>query len=69
MKLTDGITQSFVYTTEVQQGCNLSPTLFNLFINNIVELFDEQCHPPKIGNQNINCLMYADDILKREAKA
>ena len=63
VKLTDGITQPFVSKTGVRQGCNLSPTLFNLFINDIVGLFDEQCLPPKMGNQNINCLMYADDIL------
>ena len=63
VKLPNGITQSFVSKTGVRQGCNLSPTLFNLFINDIVELFDEQCLPPTIGNQKINCLMYADDIL------
>ena len=43
------------------QGCNLSPTLINVFINDIVDLFDSTCDPLIMGECKINCLLSADD--------
>ena len=37
--------------------------LFNIFINDLTEIFDEKCCPVIIGNYNLNCLLYADDLL------
>ena len=42
------------------QGCNLSPTLINVFINDIVDLFDSTCDPLIMGECKINCLLSAD---------
>ena len=47
----------------VRQGCILSPRLFNLFINDIPELFDNTCRPVTLGDEKISCLMYADDLV------
>ena len=47
----------------VRQGDNLSPNLFKLFINDLPEIFDDSCVPVSLNNTNINCLMYADDVI------
>ena len=47
----------------VKQGCNLSPLLFNIFINDIHSIFDTKCKPVNINNWNINSLSFADDLV------
>ena len=43
----------------VKQGDQLSPLLFNLFINDITREFEgETCHPPTINNLKIGGLLY-----------
>ena len=64
VKLSDGVTPFFDSLLGVRQGCNLSPLLFNLFVNDISqELKDNSCEPIKLQQKDINCLMYADDLL------
>ena len=49
---------------EVCQGCMLSPCLFNLYVEYIVQNtgLDEAQAGIKIAERNINNLRYADDI-------
>ena len=47
----------------VSQCCNLSPTLFNIFVNDIVDVFDSTCDPLIMGECIFNCLLYADDLI------
>ena len=56
--------ETFDITVGTRQGCNLSPSLFNLYINDIPSLLDKgKCNPVDLYNAKINCLMYADDML------
>lgn len=63
VKLEQGITPFFQSFTGVKQGCNLSPSLFNIFINDIPSLFSNVCDPVKLGDSKVNCLLYADDLV------
>ena len=47
----------------VKQGCNLSPLLFNLFINDIHNIFDECSRAVNIDNNKFNSLSFADDLV------
>ena len=48
----------------VFQGCQLSPQLFTLFINDVVEfLAGDENHAPEILGTSIHSLLYADDIV------
>ena len=63
VKLEEGYTTFFRSHVGVKQGCNLSPTLFNLFINDLPDIFDRSCTPVKLNNTNLSCLLYADDLV------
>ena len=42
----------------------MSPILFNLFVNDINEIFDARfCHPVSLGNIKLSNLLYADDLI------
>lgn len=48
----------------VKLGDVLSPTLFSIFINGIVNDFENGiCDSVQVNNLNINCILYADDIV------
>ena len=47
-----------------KQGAVESPTLFNIFINDIPNIFDNSsCDPVNLCGKELNCLMYADDLV------
>ena len=50
-------------TVGVKQGCVLSPIIFNLFINDLPDHFDNHCDPVIINDQRIQALMFADDVM------
>ena len=58
-----GTTDSFQIRKGIRQGCILSPCLFNLYAEYIMQNvgLDEAQAGIKIAGRNINNLMYADD--------
>ena len=47
----------------VKQGCNLSPLLFNIFINDIHSIFEPCCDALNIDALKISSLSFADDLV------
>lgn len=63
VKFKDGLSQPIQSSYCVKQGCVLSPLLFNIFLYDFPGVFDPSCDPVNIFDQQLNCLMYADDLV------
>ena len=58
-----GIGDWFRTTAGVRQGCLLSPTLFNIFLERIMtDALEDHEGPVSIGGRTITNLCFADDI-------
>ena len=50
------LSEKLLATVGVKQGDNLSPNIFNLYLNNIVDAFDKKvCDPVKLGSISFTC--------------
>lgn len=58
------VSEKFKCLRGTRQGCNMSPTLFKLFLNDLQNIFNEkECEPVCAGKVRLGCLMFADDVL------
>ena len=63
VQMNDSIGEWFRTTVGVRQGCLLSPTLFNIFLERIMsDALEEHYGKVSIGGGNITNLRFADDI-------
>ena len=62
--VNDKLSETFPSNKGVKQGDTLSSTLFNLFLNDLPDIFKfEGNNPIYVGNTELSCLMYADDLI------
>ena len=64
-RVRENKTRFFSYSRGVRQGCILSPSLFNLYIDNLPYLFENTLSDPFVlpNGTKINSLLYADDLI------
>ena len=64
VKIGDKITEFFLSEVGTRQGCNLSPMIFNLFINELPKLLlHANTDPILLEGKEVPILMYADDVV------
>ena len=63
IKLRDGYLDPISSNLGLKQGCPLSPMLFNIYIDDVEDIFDDQCDPVTITDTKISHFLYADDLV------
>lgn len=63
IRTKNGFTEKFPIEIGTKQGCNLSPSLFNIYLNDLPKALQETGEHIVFNDKNINCLMYADDLV------
>ena len=58
VKVGGSLTESFFIMLGVGQEVNLSPSLFNLFINDFPSYLDSWTDTDLLHSEKLNCLMY-----------
>ncbi len=63
IKLKDGYLDPITSNLGLKQGCPLSPMLFNLYIDDMKDIFDGRCDPVTITDTKTSHFLYADDLV------
>ena len=63
IKLKNGHLEAISSNLGLKQGCPLSPMLFNLYIDDVGCIFDQQCDAIPISDIYLNHFLYADDLV------
>ena len=63
IKVRGGYLNPIPSSRGLKQGGVLSPLLFNLFVDDVKEIFDDSCDPIKLLDCSLSHLLYADDLI------
>ena len=63
IKVKNGCLDPISSNLGLRQGCPLSPMLFNLYIDDIKNIFGENTDPITLQDKKINHFLYADDLV------
>ena len=63
VKYNKSLSECFTVTNGVKQGGVLSPTLFSVYINELLENLQKSGYGCKVGDKFVGCVSYADDIV------
>ena len=63
VRVSGSLTAWFGAQKGLKQGCVLSPTLFNIYINTLATMIKNTGLGVKFGDEIINILLYADDVV------
>ena len=61
VQVEDRLSEAFTINTGLRQGCVLSPTLFSLYMNDVVTTLKEKGYGLQCGSDTIPGLLFADD--------
>ena len=62
-KINGKLLQPIITSTGLKQGDNLSPILFDIFFDDVDQIFDSQCNPVIFNSEiSLNHVIYADDM-------
>ena len=63
VKIDNKYSDYFNVNMGVKQGDSLSPTIFNCFVNDLHDIFDNSCDPLCLDQTHISSLSFADDLV------
>ena len=63
VKWGDCLSSSFRSYVSLRQGDTLSPNLFNIYINDLLNYIQVDKDTPYMKDKIVNCLLYADDLV------
>ena len=63
IKVRGGYLEPISSTCGLKQGGVLSPLLFNIFVDEIIKIFDDTCDPVQLYNDSLSHMLYADDLI------
>ena len=62
-KINDKLLPPIITSTGLKQGDDLSPILFDIFFDDVDQIFDSQCNAVIFNSEiSLNHLLYADDM-------
>ncbi len=63
IRIDKKLSNSFEINCGLKQGCPLSPTLFNIYINDLIDDLNQEDEGISFEDCKVNALLYADDVV------